>query len=228
TGNALTAPGTNVITVTVNDNGTPNLSGSTTFTNVVTREDARATYSGLMFFSTPSSNTSTATIVLTATIQDITATTNAAGDSAFGDIRNARVTFVNRDNGNAVLGTGLVPVLVDPADIKTGTVSCSVPVDLGAANSMDFAVGIIVTNYYTRDASDDDTIIAVSKPLAGFVTGGGYIANQASAGQYAGTVDAKSNFGFNVKNNSTGKNLQGHANIIFRRLVGGVWRTYQI
>jgi hypothetical protein len=36
------------------------------------------------------------------------------------------------------------------------------------------------------------------------------------------------NFGFNMKYNKSGKNLQGKINVIFRRLVNGEWRTYQI
>jgi hypothetical protein len=36
------------------------------------------------------------------------------------------------------------------------------------------------------------------------------------------------NFGFTMKWNKSGKNIQGQANIIFRRFVNGGWRTYQI
>jgi hypothetical protein len=36
------------------------------------------------------------------------------------------------------------------------------------------------------------------------------------------------NFGFNMKWNPSGKDLQGKINIIFRRYVGGTWKTYQI
>lgn len=44
------------------------------------------------------------------------------------------------------------------------------------------------------------------------------------AGQYAGAFGSKMNFGYKVKFNKCGKNLQGQANIIMRS--GG--RTYQI
>jgi hypothetical protein len=73
---------------------------------------------------------------------------------------------------------------------------------------------------------------AASQPLAtNFITGGGYIVNPsngsgtyAGAGQYAGTPGLKTNFGFNVKYNKGGTNLQGHVNIIVRQGA----KTYQI
>src|SRR5262249_34453506 len=152
-----------------------------------------------------------------------------ASDAFAGDIRYAKVKFVDRDNGNALLGTAnLVPVLVNPADPKTGVVSTSISVTVDNTGSIQLRVGVIVDNYYTRDSSLDDQIIPVSQPIIGSITGGGYIVNQASAGQYAGTPGAKSNFGFNVKNNKTGKNLQGHANFIFRCLQVDGWHTYQL
>jgi hypothetical protein len=166
-------------------------------------------------------------VLLSATIQDITATAEAAGDTAFGDIRNAMVEFVNHDTGSK-LCTGLVPALVNPGDTKTGTVSCSTTLSVDSTGSKQYTVRTVVYKYYMRDTSFDDTVVTVSQQLAGSVTGGGYIVNQASAGQYAGTIGAKSNFGFNVKNNKTGKNLQGHVNLIIRKMVDGVWRTYQI
>jgi hypothetical protein len=162
-------------------------------------------------------------------VQDVTAFD--LSDPFAGDIRNARVTFVNRDvmpNTNYAACTNLTPVLVNPADTKTGTVSCSVTFDIGSQDSKDYTVGMTVNNYYTRDSSYDNTVLTISKLGTGMVTGGGYIVNQASAGSYAGTNGARTNFGFNVKNNKTGKNLQGHVNAIIRRLEGGVWKTYQI
>ena len=170
-------------------------------------------------------------VILSATIQDITAVSgDPSTDPNAGNITNARVSIVNRDAANAPFSgcASLTPVLVNPADPKTATVSCTTTLTIGAADSMQFTVGFVVGNYYIRDDSGDDTVLTVSKPLTGFITGGGFIVNQATAGQYAGTTGAKSNFGFNVKNNKTGKNLQGNANLILRQLVGSVWKTYQI
>jgi hypothetical protein len=49
-----------------------------------------------------------------------------------------------------------------------------------------------------------------------------------SAGKYPAAPGLKTNFGFNVKYNKTGKNLQGNMNYIFRSIVNGVVHTYQI
>jgi hypothetical protein len=182
-----------------------------------------------MFFSTGSATASTVTVNLQATVQDVTAFD--ATDPLAGDIRNARVTFVNRDAASAPYSaacTNITPVLVNPLDSKTGTVSCSVTFDIGSADAKDYTVGMTVNNYYTRDNSYDNAVLTISKLGTGMVTGGGYIVNSASVGSYAGTSGARTNFGFNVKNNKTGKNLQGHVNAIIRRLEGGVWKTYQM
>jgi hypothetical protein len=56
------------------------------------------------------------------------------------------------------------------------------------------------------------------------ITGGGFLLNQASGGLYPGQTGLKTNFGFNVKYNKSGTNLQGNINVIIRN--GG--HTYQI
>ena len=69
-----------------------------------------------------------------------------------------------------------------------------------------------------------DNFFTVSKAIAGMITGGGFLTNQASAGKTAGASGEKSNFGFNVKPNKAGNTLQGNINTIVRN--GG--RVYQI
>jgi len=215
---------------------TPNYASSTGSAGLqVTREDARADYSGLTFFNTSSVSSGTVNVILSATIRDITAVIGDPQYDAYsGDIRKARVKFVNRDAANSVFANcgNLTPVLVDPADLKTGTVSCTTTLSIGSADSDEFTVGIVIgdtteVSWYARDSATDNTLVTVSKPLTGFITGGGYLVNAASAGQYAGTNGVKANFGFNVKNKSA-KTLQGHVNVIIRRLEGAVWKTYQI
>ena len=75
-----------------------------------------------------------------------------------------------------------------------------------------------------RNNPDDNAVVTVSKPQSNFITGGGYILNQNSAGLYPGERGKKTNFGFNVKYNNSNKNLQGSINIIIRN--NG--RVYQI
>jgi len=71
--------------------------------------------------------------------------------------------------------------------------------------------------------------LTVYQASGDFITGGGYLMiTDAAAGLYAPTEDTKTNFGFNVKYNKKGTNLQGKMNIIFRRMEGDGMHTYQI
>lgn len=220
-GNGQMAPGARAVTAEfggVNVNfDVRNATGSLT----ISQEDARVTYTGSVFVATGSATTGTAT--LSATIQDITATADAAGDASFGDIRNATVRFVNRDNGNALLCTAPIG-LVSAADTKTGTATCTAPLSTGNSNSASYTVGVIVDGYYTRNSSDDNTLVTVAQGGTGFITGGGYLVMQSSSGIYPGAAGSKNNFGFNVKYNKQRTNLQGHINTIVRN--NG--RVYQV
>jgi hypothetical protein len=192
----------------------------------VTKEDAGAYYTGSLFSQTASATSSTATVVLSATIKDITAETgDPAHDADAGEITFAKVTFVD-GGGNPLSGCSNLTVgLVSLADTKVGTVTCDWSVNLGSSDSVQYTVGIRVDGRYTRYSSADSTVVTVSKPIGKeFITGGGYIVNQSSTGQKAGAAGAKTNFGFNVKYNKSGKNLQGNINVITR--AGG--RIYQI
>ncbi|MCA1622582.1 MAG: hypothetical protein LC768_11415 [Acidobacteria bacterium] len=227
-GRAMVAPGTYAVTVKVEDSD--GAFNNTTFTVTVTQEDARAYYTGGLFVNTSSATSSNATTTLSATVRDITAETgDAATDSLAGDIRNATVTFVNRDASNApIAGCSNLPVqLVDAADTKTGTVNCIWNVSING-DSSDFTIGIVVNNYYTRNSSTDNTVVTVSKPLTtNFITGGGYLVMSdpsSSAGLYTGASGLKTNFGFNVKYSPGGKNLQGRINVIVRGKDGKVYQ----
>ena len=199
------------------------VSNPPTVSETITQEDARAAYSGALFASTGSVSSGIATVTLAATVRDITATSDAAGDSDFGDIRHSTVTFVNRDTNTAI---ATVPVgLVSLGDTKTGSATYNWAVNIGTANSQSFTVGIRVNNYYTRDSAADDTVVTVSRPLVSdFITGGGFLEMSSSSGLYPGTPGTNNNFGFDVKYNKSGTNLQGHVNTIVRS--GG--RVYQI
>lgn len=196
----------------------------------ILQEDAKVYYSGALFASTSGTNSSLATVTLSATIKDISA---VIGDPAYdvfkGDIRNATVTFINRDN-NTVLASNVPVGLVNVSDLTVGTATKNVTLDISAADAKQFTIGIVVSNYYTRNSSADNTIVTVSKPLDNFITGGGYIVlTDKSAGQKAGTQGTNNNFGFNVKYNKNGTNLQGNMNTIIRRMEGdGILHVYQI
>jgi hypothetical protein len=219
----INAPGNYSVTAqftSTNPYYTDNSGGPVTLT--VTKEDARAYYTGALFVSSNSSGA--ATVTLAATIKDITAETGDPDYDAYaGDIRNAKVTFINRDNNSTIAAN--VPVgLADPSDTKVGTATYNWDVNIGSANSVSYTIGIIVNNYYTRNSGADDEVITVSKPLNDFITGGGYLVMSNSSGEYPGAAGTKNNFGFNVKYNKSGKNLQGNINSIVRN--GD--RVYQI
>jgi hypothetical protein len=200
----------------------------------ITQEDARIYYTGMTFVNTSCATCGTAATTLSATIRDITAeTTDPAYDALLGDIRNATVTFVDRNdplnpNDDApIAGCSNLPVqLVNAADIKTGTVTCNWTANIGNSDSDSFRIGIVVNNYYNRNLGTDDAVVTVSKPLGtNFITGGGYLVlTDKSAGQYAGGAGLKTNFGFNVKYNNSGKNLQGKVNLIIRAADGKVYQ----
>jgi MBG domain/MBG domain (YGX type) len=195
----------------------------------VTQEDARATYTGALYVSTSSATSTSATVTLSATVQDITA---VIGDPDYdvypGDIRNAKVKFINRDaSPNTVIAE--VPVgLVTSGDTKTGTATYNWNTSISGCSqapcSQSITVGVEVTGYYTYVGSDDDTVVTVAQAGSNFITGGGYLVMQNPSGQYPGQVGTKANFGFNVKYNKNGTNLQGNINTIVRN--GG--RVYQI
>src|SRR3989449_948458 len=190
----------------------------------VTKEDARVTYTGALFSSTASATSSTATVMLSATIQDITAVPgDFAYDADAGDIRKATLTFVNRAAGGTVLCTAPIG-LVNLADRKTGTATCDWMVDIGSLESAQYTIGVIVGGYYLRDASVDDTAVIVSKPLNPFITGGGLLVFSNPARPKAGDPGSKAHFRFNVKYNRNGADPQGQLNAIIR----GNGRVYQV
>jgi hypothetical protein len=216
------APGPHTVTAVFGGVDSDFIVSNPTTTLTITQEDARAYYTGALFASTSSASSSSATVTLSATIKDISAVDGS--DTSAGDIRNARVTFINRDTSTVIASN--VPVgLVSAGDTTIGTATYNWNVNIGSADSANFTVGVIVTNYYTRNASDDNSIVTVSRPLGtNFITGGGYLVLSNSSGLSFGEVGSKNNFGFNVKFNKSGANLQGNLNVIVRN--GG--RVYQI
>src|SRR5205807_2853612 len=128
--------------------------------------------------------------------------------------------------GGAVLCTASVG-LVSLSDPTVGTATCtSTPLTASStAGGTPYRIGIIVGGYYTRNSTlYDDTVINVYIPQSNFITGGGYLFNSSSAGLYPGATGQRTNFGFNVKYNKSGTNLQGNINVIIRN--NG--RVYQI
>ena len=228
--NGQMAPGVHAVEAVFGGvNPSFNVSNPTTDITI-TQEDAVVEYVGQSLQATPSASSSATTVVLTANIQDF-------DDGNRGDIRNAKVKFVNRDSNTDISGWIPVVDLVNPADNTLGTVSFDWFVDIGTQDAVSFDVGIVVgfntdldkdEGYYMRNHASDNTLITVYKPVGDFITGGGYIRPDNSAGEYASTDGLKTNFGFNVGYNKKGNKLKGHMNILFRiEQIDGV-HTYQI
>lgn len=222
------APGVRTVTVVFTGVNSNFSVSNATAPLTITPEDARAYYTGACFASTQGATNGNAIVTLSATIKDITAVIgDAAWDAYPGCIENATLTFVNRDAGNAVIA--VVPIgLVNLSDhtIAVGTYNWNV--NIGAATSQTYTIGIIVGGYYTRNSSADNTVVTVAKPLSNFVCGGGYIVLTSSGGLKAGDIGSKNNFGMSVKFNQTGNNLQGHLNTIIRRTESDGLHVYQI
>jgi len=196
----------------------------------VIQEDARAFYTGGTLFFASSITASTATVTLSATIKDITAVDTSLSppvpDTYSGNITTANVAFVDRTTG-VVLCANLTPSLVSPIDPTVGTVVCQTSLSIPTSGGSPYEIGIrvgsdnsgAIVGNYVRNVGDDDTTIVVALPLtSNFITGGGYLINPTNtAGTYSGDANRKTNFGFNVKYNKTGTNLQGNINIIDRK-----------
>jgi hypothetical protein len=202
----------------------------------VTREDARATYSGAQYVATSTASSTTANVTLAYTIRDISAAkTDSATDNYPGDIRNAHVTFVNRDvvdttspYGYQILADGVTIALVNSNDTTTATAVKNVTINAGNCAQSPCAwiwhIGAIVTGYYTRNSSYDDTELMIAQPGTNFITGGGSLLLSSSAGLKPGDAETSNDFAFDVKYNKSVTNPQGAISTIVRS--GG--RVYQI
>jgi hypothetical protein len=140
------------------------------------------------------------------------------------------VLFVNRDTTpNTVLATAPVG-LVSSTDPTVGTATATCSLSIGASGASPYHIGVIVTNYYTRNSSSEDAVVCVALPLtSAFITGGGYLKMTNSSGIKAGDPGTRNNFGFNVKYNNSGTSLQGQINTIIRRMESdGLLHVYQI
>src|SRR5206468_459065 len=149
----------------------------TTFNNgtlTVTEEDARPYYTGPTFVNTSGPTSTMAIVTLSATIKDITPVDPSASDphpdNYQGVITNAKVTFINRDN-NTVIASNVPVGLVNAGDSTVGTATYNWTVNISPNVSQQYTIGIIVTNYYTRNSSFDDDVVTVSvPPAAGSIT----------------------------------------------------------
>jgi hypothetical protein len=223
------APGTYAVQIVVEDDDL----GSTEIPVVVTvlPEDARVWYTGPLFAATESALNSTATVELRATIRDITSVPDdPAWDPWPGDVRNASLTFEDRDTDQELCGATAVDAVFDPFDVfvaaqSIGVGTCPWTSTLGDnEDAVETTLATIAGGHYTRDEAEDDAVVTIARPLDDFITGGGYLVATDSAGVYASSDGTHANYGFHVKFNKRGTNLQGGVNLIVR----SAGRVYQI
>ena len=214
------APGAKGVTAIFNtpnaNYGLSSSNNTSTSSLTITKENADITYTGQDYVSLPSTTATSVTISLSATVRDLF----PGADGNRGNIKNAKITF-RRDNPvtGTILGTAnITPALMTDSTIGTVVTSftytlSSTELSAGGANLQVYA---IADNYYAGGTSDVATTITVARPGSDFVTGGGYLRNTSCAGTLAGTLDLKTNFGFNMMYNKSGSNLKGQCNIIIR------------
>ncbi len=185
----------------------------------ILKENASVDYTGTEFVSVPCTTCPTTTILLSALLKD-TSSGVPPGDAYPGDIRKARVKFVDL-NSMTNLSGWLSPGLVNPADTTRGLATYLWTVALPATGFDTYSIGVVVdcdNNNIGNYLGYAQTVINVSRSsLTEFITGGGHVIPTVSGGSYASDAGKKVNFGLNVKWNKSLKNLQGKVNIIFRR-----------
>ncbi|HMK02807.1 MAG TPA: T9SS type A sorting domain-containing protein, partial [Ferruginibacter sp.] len=223
-------PGNKTVTAFYSNTSANYIVSNPTAPLIVSCEDAEVTYNGLSYFgANPSTNQGTITV--SAFVLDSN-DVNDVPAQARGDIRNATVTFKEGSSAGSTIGTANIPVgLVNPLNFQEGIVTTG---KLYTLSTQDISYGgkIIeiwagVNNYY-RGSIGEVVPVCLSLPGGDFVTGGGWIKMQNSEGLYAGDDDKKMHAAIVFKWNKSNKNLQGNATIIYKRMVNGIQKVYQI
>src|SRR5207247_6981462 len=166
-------------TVTAYFTGDPNFQdGSASVSVTVTPENGFENYVGTHWIATNSQGQ--ATILLTAYVGD-------DPDGSPGDLRYAKVTFVDRDASTAPMGT-CKDVRIDVVDAfnpTTGVATCSYTVTLAKTeDDRSMHVGATVRYSHSVDRPDDDALIMITRAPPGSVSGGGSILGAAPVSMY--------------------------------------------
>ena len=201
--NGQMAPANHTVTVSYTVDPNFSVTGNSVVLSIA-QENATAVYTGNTFYSVGSATNGT--IALSATIQDVATTTS---DPAYGDIRNARVTFIDRLTGNVFSGCANLPVgLITSSNTTLGSASCTTPAAVGSyqvATLVGYSNASTVNNasYYTDNNPSEDTNLTVAQSGSGFIIGGGFLQLTSASGQLNPTnggagAQSKQDFGFIV------------------------------
>ncbi len=182
-------------------------------------EDADAEYTGTAIAATKNSFSEDFTVLLRAVVTD-------DEDGYPGDISKASARFIV--DGKAE--SDFMPVmLLNEDDPTLGVIEYEWNSSLNGDNPALYEVKIEINGCY-YDGMTAGYPLTVYQAMGDFITGGGHmIMTESAAGLYPPTPGSKLNFGFNVKFNKKGTNLQGKMNIIYRVFEGEeLVKVYQI
>jgi len=159
---------------------------------------AKSLYTGNLFVYTNNSNTTTAPVLLSASIKD-----NAASGK---DVRNAFVTFFQvADDGtlSAISGAENLPVsLISANDLTTGSASVTVNLTTGTGNAASYriAVGISGSHQNNTYIPESQALVTVAKPFEfKYIVGGGEFSNVRSSGILRGMNEVNSAYEYDLK-----------------------------
>ncbi len=187
----------------------------------INRENAAVAYAGLEYFGTANSTSTVANVEYIATLTD-------TADGSRGVVTNAQARFAGGTSPRTVPVTLLTPGVFTVGTARTGIHTETLSQSEFSNGGKTFEMNVTTEGGFYTGQNNPPTLITVAVPGADFVNGGGSLAMAQSVGTFAATAGSRMNFGFTMKWNKSGRNIKGQANIIFRRLVNGGWRTYQI
>lgn len=182
-------------------------------------ENASMEYTGVAISATESVNSDDFHVTLRGIVKD-------ANDGDPGNISLAQARFLVND---APVSGWIQVKLLDAGDPSIGMIEFLWE-DAISINPTTYDVKIEMKDCYYTGTSIAYPL-TVYNAAGDFITGGGFmIMTEATDGLYKASPDSKLNFGFNIKFNKNGKNLQGKMNIIYRVLdgYGNIVEKYQI
>jgi hypothetical protein len=170
-------------------------------------------YIGQTTWVTSGTNSTTAQVVLTASMQDLTGTA----------LIGATVDFIELAS-NKVLASG-VQVSPIPGSPGLGTANKVVTLSSGQYGSQEYLILVKLTGNYDNSAqaaADKTATVVVSKLAAPSETiGGGTLANLAGkAGTYGQTASGTTSYSVGLKYNNKGTNPQGKISLAIEQLDG--------
>ena len=187
----------------------------------INRENAAVAYAGLEYFGTANSTSTVANVEYIATLTD-------TADGSRGVVTNAQARFTGGTSPRTVPVTLLTPGVFTVGTARTGIHTETLSQSEFSNGGKTFEMNVTAEGGFYTGQNNPPTLITVAVPGADFVNGGGSLVMAQSVGTFAATAGSRMNFGFTMRWNQSGRNIKGQANIIFRRLVSGGWRTYQI